>query len=86
MFEEKVSLTVFDSLLLSTDNEFAGHIRVSLLLIDVLLAGITISVIATDKQARIKNATTMPKNDITPKITRCGIIAPGIMIRLMVPS
>lgn len=44
----------------------------------VLLTGTTISVMAMDKHCRIRNDTTMPKNPIIPKTTRCGSSVPVI--------
>lgn len=61
----------------STANESVRQMTDSLPVF-VLFNGATISVIATDKQARIVYTTTIPRNPITPSTTRCGRDEPTI--------
>lgn len=60
---------------LDTDEQSAGQMSESFDM-PVLLTGTTISVMAMDRHCRIRNDTTMPKNPIIPKATRCGSSVP----------
>lgn len=60
------------------DSASTGQMMDSLEVFAVFSRGTTISVIATARHCRIRNATTTPRKAIKPKITRCGSDEPRI--------
>lgn len=74
-FIKRKNVTIFACVLFSVGDKSAGQIRDSFPL-PVLFNGMTISVIATDKHARIEYAIASAQKPINDNITRCGM--PGM--------